>query len=264
MKKFIWPIIIFVLSVAVWLSTIKISPLIARQILIASSECKEGTLLGCKDVLSALGATGDVFGAITSLFSGLALFAVAYTLWADANARRESKKPLVINYLDENSIVIRNPKLEPAPEFELSISSKVSNKNGDAALNVLVRCTIKAEEQVLAQFKSSLRQPLVSEGAEDIEATGKITGREFAEFLGRLTEDEKPISFLFEIVYSSLENIQWETRVSYNVSCKAGDRRRRLNSLRSGTDDFSGLWANGAQVALEVEVNEGSWFHHQK
>jgi hypothetical protein len=264
MRKIVWPVVILVLSIAAWLSVIKASPLIAYQILKASNECPSGSITLCKDTLSALGASGDVFGAITSLFSGLALFAVSYTLWSDANARRESRKPLVTNYLNDNSIIIRYPKLSPEPEFELYITSKVSNKNGEAALNVAIRCQIKSEDRLLADFQSHLSQPLVSEGTEDFEKTVPIKGKALTELLGRLTEDEKPITFIFRIGYNSLENVNWETNVIYDVTCKAGDRRKRLNSLRSSTDDFSSLWDNGAQVSLEAQVRVGSWLHHRK
>lgn len=264
MKKLSWPLIILVLSIVAWLLTIEVSPLIASKILGASNQCPSGLLADCKDILAALGASGDVFGAINSLFSGLALFAVAYTLWSDANARRESRKPLVTNYLDIDSIIIKNPKITPVSEIDLSVASKVINKNGEAALNVVLRCQIKAEDVPLANFDSYLSQPLVSAGSEGVEKTISLKGDALAKLLGRLTEDNKPIAFIFEIEYESLENVKWETKVTYDVTCKPGDRRRRLNSLRSRTDDFERLWDNGAQVALEAQVRGGSWVHHRK
>lgn len=264
MRRMLWPLIILALSIITWLSTVKVTPLIANRIISESNECTKKTLLECKDVLSALGATGDVFGAMTSLFSGLALFAVAYTLWSDANSRRESKKPLIINYLDNNSITIKNPNIQTTSEIELFMTSVVCNKNGEAALNVSMRCEVMVGNKKLGEFNSFLKQPLVSEGKEEIEEVIKIKEDKLAQLLVNLTEDNKPVLLSIQILYNSLENVQWETRVSYNVSCKAGDRRKRLNSLRSKTDDFSDLWSNGAQVPLEVEVREGSWSHHRK
>lgn len=262
MKRIIYLVLVFILSIGAWLSIIKISPFIAKLILKESNECPDASIVKCKDILSALGASGDVFGATTSLFSGLALFAVAYTLWTDANARRESRKPLVTSYLDDDSIIIKNPKI--TPEIELSISSKIRNKNGEAALNVEIQCQIKAEDRLLTEFSCHLSQPLVSDGDEDIEKTISLKGNELTELLGRLTEDNKPVALIFKIEYNSLENVKWATQVIYDVTCKEGNRRKQLNSLRSVTDDFDSLWKNGAQVSLEAKVRGGSWIHHRK
>ena len=109
-----------------------------------------------------------------------------------------------------------------------------------------------------------MSQPLVSDGAEEFEETIEIKGAQLASLLSRLTEDQQPVLFSFRIEYNSLENVRWETRVAYEITCKAGDRRRRLNALRSGTDDFAGLWENGAEVSLEARVKAGSWAHARK
>lgn len=144
------------------------------------------------------------------------------------------------------------------------MTSNIINKNGEAALNVAIRCQIQSDEKPLAEFKFHLSQPLVSQETKEAEKTVIIRGKSLTDFLGRLTEDNSPIIFIFEIEYTSIENIRWETRVIYNVTCKEGDRRKRLNSLRSATDDFSSLWSNGAQVSLEAEVQAGSWLHRRK
>jgi len=264
MKRVVWPLLIFGLSVTAWLSVIYLSPVLAKAILLASDACPSGSISDCKEVLSALGAAGDTFGAVTSLFSGLALFAVAYTVWSDANARREARKPLVTNYLDTNSIIIRTPRIAPESAANLTVISKVSNRNGEAALNVAVHCEISSEGVSLARFIKHLSQPLVSDGAEEFEEALEIKGKELAKLLSRLTEDQQPILFTFRIEYNSLENVRWETQVEYEITCKEGDRRRRLNALRSGTEDFANLWENGAEVSLDARVRVGSWAHARK
>ncbi len=264
MKRLRWPLLIFILSVLAWYSVIKVSPIIAKEILLSSNECPSGSIAACKDILSALGASGDTFGAVTSLFSGLALFAVAYSIWSDANGRREARKPLVINYLDDSSIVIKNPRITPELQIELSVTSKVSNRNGEAALNVAVHCEISSGQRTLARFVKHLTQPLISDGSEVFEAAIAIKGPELALMLGRLTEDQQPVLATFKIEYNSLENVRWETTVAYELTSKAGDRRRRLNALRSGTDDFASLWENGVQVSLDTRVKEGSWAHARR
>ena len=100
-------------------------------------------------MLSALGATGDIFGAMTSLFSGLALFAVAFTLWSDTNARREARKPLMLLSLDDDSVILRNPLLEPHLQLTLAVNANVVNKNGEAAFNIVLNCSISSDNKIL-------------------------------------------------------------------------------------------------------------------
>jgi hypothetical protein len=96
-----------------------------------------------------------------------------------------------------------------------------------------------------------------------MEGSYALKGKQLGELLAPLTEDERTVNFIFTVEYSSLENIKWRTQVIYEVTCKAGDRRMRLNSIRSATDDFAQLWSNGAQVALDARVKAGSWLHQR-
>jgi hypothetical protein len=264
MKKLAWPLAIFVLSILAWLSIIKLAPELAKSILTASGECPSGSIKDCKETLSALGAAGDTFGAVTSLFSGLALFAVSYTVWSDGQARREARKPLVTTRLHDSSIFIQQPRISPDQSAKLKISPEINSKNGEAALNVAVYCEIVSEKVQVASFLKHLSQPLVSDGVEEFEVIVEVKGSQLASLLSRLTEDQQPVILNFRIEYNSLENVRWETRVAYEVTCKEGDRRKRLNALRSSTDDFVHLWDHGADVSLDARVQDGSWAHAKK
>lgn len=261
MKRISVLLIIFVASLGAWWSIVYIAPSIARSVLIASGKCPGADLLNCKDVLSALGATGDIFGAITSLFSGLALFAVAFTLWSDTNARREARKPLVLLSLDDDSVILRNPILEPNLGLTLAVNAHVVNKNGEAAFNIALKCLISLDGRVLKTYDLALAQPLASEGKEEVDLDITLEDDMLKTILGALTDENKCVEFAFDVHYNSLENVKWSTRAIYELTCKVGDRRKRLNSLRSGTDDFNVLWANGAEVALGAQVRAGSWSH---
>lgn len=72
-------LVVFLAAIATWFSITYWSPALSGFVLEHSGKCPSRDLSTCKDILSALGATGDIFGAVTSLFSGLALFAVAFT-----------------------------------------------------------------------------------------------------------------------------------------------------------------------------------------
>lgn len=261
MKRILVLLAIFAASLAAWWSIVYKAPRIAQSVLAASGMCPSADILVCKEVLSALGSTGDIFGAMTSLFSGLALFAVAFTLWSDTNARRESRKPLVLLSLDDDSVILRNPLLEPNLQLTLAVNANVVNKNGEAAFNIALDCSISSDNKVLKTHYLALAQPLASEGKEEVNLEIVLENDVLKAILGALTDEKKCVEFAFDAHYNSLENVKWSTRAVYELTCKVGDRRKRLNSLRSGTDDFNVLWANSAEVALGAQVRAGSWSH---
>lgn len=261
MRRVLGLLAIFGASLAAWWSIVYLSPGIARAVLVASGKCPTGDLLTCKDTLSALGATGDVFGAVTSLFSGLALFAVAFTLWSETNARRESRKPLVLLSLNDDSVILKSPSLGPKLALTLAVNADVVNKNGEAAFNISLACALSLSNRVLMRHTVALAQPLASEGKEEVTIEIVLEDEVLKTVLGALTDEKQCVEFSFDAHYNSLENVKWSTKAVYELTCKVGDRRKRLNSLRSGTDDFATLWANGAEVALGAQVRAGSWSH---
>jgi hypothetical protein len=262
MKRIGWPLIVFGLAVLTWLSVIYWVPHLSMRALVASGKCPDGDIAACKEVLSALGATGDIFGAVTSLFSGLALFAVAFTLWVDSKAHREGRKPLVIAYLDGDSVVLDEPTIGGQAGLSMTIEAKVANKTGEAALNVAVTIEIAVSGVSQLECAAHLRLPLLSGGTEDASIRVRLEGAQLQAVLGALTEDNSCVTFSVVTRYDSLENVGWTTRATYELTCRSGERRRRLNALRSGTDDFAELWQNNAAVSLDIDVRNGSW-HHQ-
>lgn len=259
-------LIVFVVAIAAWLSSVLWVPELAQVLLRYTGKCASLDISKpeCGDVLSSLGATGDVFGAATSLFSGLALFAVAFTLWLEANSRRESRKPLVVTYLDSDSVLLDRAVLLPEPSLRLSISSKVANQTGEPALNVRVSMQLSLSGREQHVPTRSLQLPLLSEGREESQSTVDLKGHTLQAILASLTQDGEPVSLEVTTTYDSLEGIRWTTSAVYLLRCKLGERRRRLNSFRSQTEDFIDLWQNDAAVPLDVEVRADSWRHKKQ
>lgn len=259
-------LVVFVVAIVAWLSSVFWVPELAHLLLRYSGKCASLDISNaeCGEVLSSLGATGDVFGAATSLFSGLALFAVAFTLWLEAHARRESRKPLVITYLDSDSVLLDRANLLPEPSLRLSIASKVANQTGEPALNVRLSMQLSLPGQTQLVPTRSLQLPLLSDRREESESTVDLKGHALQAILASLTQDGQPISLEVTTTYDSLEGVRWTTSAVYLLRCKLGERKRRLNSFRSQTDDFSELWRNDAAVPLDVEVKADSWRHKRQ
>jgi hypothetical protein len=263
MRRYVWPLAIFLLAVIAWSSIVFLIPALSALVLKISGKCASEDIVACKDILSAFGATGDLFGAVTSLFSGLALFAVAFTLWADANAKRDARKPFVVTYLTEDSVVLDDPSSPEKAALTLSILANVSNKTGEAALNVSIDCQVSVSGTRQCAVTAHLKQPLVSGGSEEATFKLRLEGEVVQSILSSLTADNSVVEFAVSTYYDSLESISWSTKAVYEVRCKVGERRRRLNALRSGTEDFAELWKNSAAVPLDVEIRGGSWRHER-
>lgn len=260
MNRSFWLVVVLLISVILWFSVIIWAPVISLLFLSGSGLCPSASIVECKEVLSALGATGDIFGMVTSLFSGLTLFAVAFTLWMDVNARRDSRKPLVVTYLDQDSLILREPVPGKPPRLTLTLNAKVANKTGDAALNVWVKSEFFVANERLFEAEMWLKQPLMSSGTEDVSCDICVDGDDLLAALSDLTA-AKSMKLQLTTSYSSLEKVKWTTKVEYLLDCSKGDDLKRLNSLKSDTDDFGQLWANGANVGLDVTVVNGTWEH---
>ena len=112
-----------VIIACLWISTIFLIPVASSFITNRSDECIamkasktkdeiEKNTFACQNVLSKYGATGDLFGAVTSLFSALGLFAVAATLHIEAKARRGQYKPFVVAQLRDPGFSVQTPDLD--------------------------------------------------------------------------------------------------------------------------------------------------------
>lgn len=259
-------IVILALALISWLSVVLWVPLLSSHLLTASGSCATADLTNaaCREILSSYGATGDLFGAITSLFSGLALFGVAFTLWLDVDSRRESRKPLVVSSLNADSVWLDKPTRAPNASLQLTVAAGVYNSTNEPALNVGVSGKVKFASRVLDVTAHSIQLPLNANGSEESKSEIKIEGQNLESLLASLTSDGgEAVTLDIETTYESLEGVKWCTSATYRLYCNAKDRRKRLNAVRSDTDDFE-LWQNDAAVPIDLDVVPGSWRHKRR
>lgn len=248
-------------SLIVWASTLLWIPKISNFLINNSENCTTPYYAECANTISTYGATGDIFGAVTSLFSGLALFAVAFTLWMDIQTRREGRKPLVITHLSSDSLILDSPKISNGREIILQIEIEVMNQTTEAALNISLSGTLKNGSESLTLPLNHLEAPLNGGATGIIKLSHKLHGTHLQSFLSSLTEETQHIELEIQTHYQSLENVNWMTSAIYEIRCTQAGQRRKLNAVRADTDDFNELWINDAAVALEPTVKGGSWKH---
>lgn len=264
-KRFWISLIVFALAVLAWASTIFWIPSVA-QLLLDQSEACASLKDNCREIISIYGATGDIFGSVTSLFSGLALFAVAMTLWLDSKSRRESRKPLVVATLVDNSAVLLDPSIKiSSRNIYFSATILLDNQTNDAALNSHIKCVLVAGEEKLPIPSKHLATPLIHGDSREITVSTNIADAHLQSFLSSLTQGQGFIELHVEALYQSLESVDWITAAVYQLRCGQSLHRERLNAVRAETAErVTELWANGAQVPLEIEVKDGSWTHKKR
>ncbi|QTP60324.1 hypothetical protein HNO53_17350 [Billgrantia antri] len=254
-------------GVLLWLSTFILIPWAAQRLAELSAYCNGDILTDrCYQSLVIYGSIGDMFGATAALFSGLALFAVAATLWIDINARREGRKPLVISMLDQESILFKNPSIKNGRELTISISLALSNQTEEAAINVMTYGQLVSEGSTETFGPSHLQAPIIKGPSESITIEKTINGHNLDKFLTKLTEQG---CIFLELItsYESLENVKWSTRTTYILTSNDTTSTKRLNAIRSGItedEDFEVLWGNKAAASLTSDVKEGSWRHQRE
>jgi hypothetical protein len=256
-------ILFFVATVALWASTPRWISRVANWVAqVDPIKCKGGVSEEqCRQLISTFGATGDIFGAASSLFSALALFAVALTLWIEAKSRRDLKKPLLVPSINEETIVIDDPKDDGGFGVRLAMVVGISNQTVDAALDVLVKSHLFDGRDKISLPEIYIDVPVVVGATVSGDCFARISGPEMERMLSALTRDDGKVDLTIVVEYRSLEKAKWMTAVTYELSCHQSMDKKRLNAVRGDRTDIDELWAGGAAVSPVVRVKRGSWQH---
>lgn len=260
MKKLSFILVGIVLA---WASTLFVVPKIIMP-LVASiyDECgsdSQNTQAECNNRFGRLGQTGDLFGATTSLFSALGLFAVAFSVWSESRSARTARKPLIVCTLEQDGISLDRPDFEHK-SVRISIDALIKNI-GDPALNVCVIASIITRGAIIHFKKTYLAVPLATSGEDRLELKLVLQNDEFSDFFGSLMQPGSSAELSVQLTYSSLERVSWETKVAYVLDCE-NHSKTLLSALQGNSlDQFDSHWANGAIAAIEASVKPNSWEH---
>lgn len=261
MRKLVW---ILVVVVVAWIATVFAVPKIIMPLVASGySECEsndDADQERCSErIFSRVGQTGDLFGAATSLFSALGLFAVAYSVWNESRSARTAKKPLVLCTLGEEAIDLALPDFDHK-SLRMSIDAEVKNL-GEPALNVCLSASISANGVNIPFKKSHLEVPLATSGEEDIDLKLVLQNDDFTAFLNSLIRSGGSTELHVQLTYSSLERVSWVTKVIYILECDTHARNLLAALQGNSREQFDAHWANGAIAPIEASVKPGSWSH---
>jgi hypothetical protein len=92
----VWSVVlIFFCIILLWFSSVAFVPVLLNIVEAVAPKCGAKEVV-CTDFVGKYGSVGELFGAVSALFSGLALASIALTLWVDSKSRREAKKPFLV------------------------------------------------------------------------------------------------------------------------------------------------------------------------
>ncbi|MCD2517303.1 hypothetical protein LQ564_13395 [Massilia sp. G4R7] len=272
--KFLWGC--FLAIVVVWFSAIFWVPKVSSLLITSAVECQVSLPDGrptpeCVNVLGSYGATGDLFGAVTSLFSALGLFAVAFTVHVESKARKSELKPFVISNLGEDGITLQDPNLGTEQNIDVLVPLVFKNV-GEVAINVNISAELEYAGKKFQIDEVSLESPLVAEFDVHEIVRGTLKADAFKTVLGALEDEAEtktngsnsapsaiPVSLKINIFYESLSGVTWVTTVKYNITLTTPAHRDKLISLTKLTADRTTMWANKVSVPLTAKVAKGSW-----
>ena len=237
--------------VALWFSTIWLLPRLAQMLAAVGYGPSER---------ESFGLVGDMFGAVNALFSGLALGAIALTLFLEARSRRESRKPLVVGGLESGEVTIGRPLIEGGETLvPLRVPIMLSNQSDDAALNVAASLSLLDGSRT--SWSVSLDGPLLREIRQEAALEVKLREREWMYLLAELTS-QRPVKMQLSTTYRSLEGVNWRTIVVYKFYVRTTDQHYgRLDPIRNGTWNDDGVWKDDGLVPVSTQIEPGSWDH---
>jgi hypothetical protein len=216
----------------------------------------------CDQAFSRIGQTGDLFGSVSSVFSGLALLAVAVTIWFDASQRRSSKKPVIICLVnDERRIVFDDISKAKPRAVRASINLDVSVIN-DVAMNAKVRCWMKFGTYPVFIGVTDISTPMQAGSTPIVvEFIHRLGEDEVPELAAELRKHDRSIVLDVETSCESLEGVVWKTVVSHTLSFRSSDAEKLVALDGKEDAELDKLWADQATVLVDCSVTPGSWRH---
>lgn len=210
------------------------------------------------------GQFGDMFGAINSLFSGLALVGVVFTVYIQVQEKRKEAKPFVIPHLDKTTGVHVGEFSRRAGEILLRLGVKLKLRNGsaDVAVNVRMRAAVTASDDIIAEETAYMDLPIFRSEtfSDDVELELSQSGSGASRFVDALDKGQNVLLTL-ELEYSSTDGVLWRSSVRYNISLNEHRRSEDLAYLREMLGDASGsnAWNSKERLYLECAVANHSW-----
>ncbi len=213
----------------------------------------------CNSFVGKMGQTGDVYGVTTSLFSGLALFAVAFALYADLGHRRRERKPLVVcNVENDGDINFDKPANDAEPKscyFRGKISASCIV---ETAINVNISPSLFISGEKFPLTKVFVGVPMESGKVYKIDLSDMLSRRAI-DILCQSKQQLPKVSLEFDVSCSNLDGESFFSSVLYDVSLLFDDNLHKIISMRQTGSGIDGAWDDRGAIPLRCSLKPNSW-----
>lgn len=212
----------------------------------------------CAKFFAMQGQSGDLFGTATSLFSGLALFGVAFTLYADLAYRRKERKPLLACSPSEaQALSFAKPTEADPKSFYLVGTMKVSSIC-ETALNSRITPELSIDSQWFKLRELAVGMPIQASKELQVDLSD-ILPKEAIDVLCKNNREMPEMRLRIVCKCTNLDGEEFSSEVTYKIDIQFEDYLPKIMSMRHNGPKFDGSWDDRAGLLLKWEFQPGSW-----
>lgn len=234
-----------------FVSSCQVDPKDTKEVAQAKSE-------ECSGFFAKQGQSGDLFGTATSLFSGLALFGVAFTLYADLAYRRKERKPLLAcSPSDAHALSFDKPTDAEPKSFYLVGAMKLSSIC-ETALNSSINPEISIDGQWFKLRKIPVAMPIQAGKELQVDLSDMLPA-EAIDALCKNSREVPEMNLRLVCRCTNLDGEEFSSEVIYKINLQFEDNIPKIMSMRHAGPKFDGSWDDRAGLLLKWDLQPGSW-----
>lgn len=223
-----------------------------------TKELAEAKSQECSNFFEKQGQSGDLFGTATSLFSGLALFGVAFTLYADLAYRRKERKPLLAcSPSDAHALSFDKPTDAEPKSFYLVGTMNLSSIC-ETALNSSINPEISIDGQWFRLRQIPVAMPIQA-GKELQVNLSDMLPTEAIDAICKNSREIPEMNLKLVCRCTNLDGEDFSSEVTYKINLQFEDNTSKIMSMRHTGPRFDGSWDDRAGILLKWNLQPGSW-----
>lgn len=213
----------------------------------------------CENLISRRGQSGDIYGIIGSLFSGLALFGVAYTLMTDLSYRRRERKPILTCGFDEKEdVFLKNPSPKEN-QRTAAISAKLSVKVlNDAAVKSKIDVSLFIGGQKFSLTSLDIGLPMRDGDGTTVELY-KLLDEGMMMKIATMFPNIPSLSLEFKNTCENLDGVVFSTTLKYRLALRFENQIGKMLWFGSKDPNNSNAWDDPTPISLAPTLEPESW-----
>lgn len=227
------------------------------------------------------GTTGDIFGAITALFNGLAFLSLIVVLVYEmgerkkdlaeverlAEERHRTMRPFIVPQVPSAGLKLGRAEFDEGEYVcDLIAEFNINNSSEDVALNVQITACLEFGESRTWRNCAPpliLDLPIVADGPSDVRRTFSCRGDEANDLL-RTLAGRGHLVIAVEASYVALNDAGWASKARYKLELDVDGPSYVAQIVSKNDEYFIRAGAGGRPVTFTCIVEQGSWVQEKR